>query len=200
MKRWVVLGGALLVLSCALFLCEASDEQDAEKAGVPEPRSAAPQGPPPGAARLELEPMAEAPANSAVRVNEPIAPSAPPAPPPMPPSSHFEAMRQAFESESRDDAWAGKEEARIPQLLIEAGFASDAFDRNATCRRSVCRFSLRLTEQEQDQFALMKLAAAVQTDKGLSLAYGAPEAAGDKTRVIIYVPREGTSRDDLPAQ
>jgi hypothetical protein len=116
----------------------------------------------------------------------------------MPASGHFEAMRQAFEAESRDDAWASGEEARIPQRLIEAGFPNDAFDRNATCRRTLCRFSLRLTEQEDDQFALMKLAAAVQTDQGSSLAYGAAEVAGDKTRVIIYLPREGASRDELP--
>lgn len=196
MKRWVVLGGALLVVSCALLLCDPRDEPAPEKAAVPERHDVVQQAPEP---RAELEPSAQLPENTAAPVNEPNVPNAPKAPPPMPPSSHFDAMRQAFESESRDDAWAGKEEARIPQLLIDAGFPSDAFDRNATCRRSVCRFSLRLTEQEHDQFALMKLAAAVQTDKGLSLAYGAAEVAGDKTRVVIYVPREGTSRDDLPA-
>jgi hypothetical protein len=196
MKRWVVLGGAVLVLSYALFLCDARDEHAPEKADGLEPRSDAHQDPQPHA-QLEREPSAELPSNGAARVNEPNTPSAPPAPPPMPASGHFEAMRQAFEAESRDDAWAGSEEARIPQLLLDAGFPSDAFDRNATCRRTLCRFSLRLSEQEPDQLALMKLAAAVQTDKGLSVAYGAAEPAGDKTRVIIYLPRAGTSRDDL---
>lgn len=137
----------------------------------------------------------------------PAAPSPPKAPesgepklkveaPPMPSTGHFAAMQRAFESESREPAWASEQEARVARLLAEAGFPIDAFDRNADCRKTICRFSLQLDEHaETDMFALMKLAAAVQTSSGLSLAYGAAEAVNDKTRVVVLIPSEGTSLD-----
>jgi hypothetical protein len=117
--------------------------------------------------------------------------------PPMPETGHFKAMLRAFESESREPAWASEQETRMPQLLAEAGFSVDAFDRNATCRKTLCRFSMQVDEHSQaDMFALMKLAAAVQTRSGLSLAYGAAEAVNDKTRVVVLIPSEGTSLDE----
>ena len=107
-------------------------------------------------------------------------------------------LQRAFESEVRDARWANEQEARIPRLVAEAGFPDDAFDGQVRCRRTLCRFQLRVVEN--DMFALMKLAAKTQTEKGLALAYGAAEVVRDKTRVLVYVPREGASIEDLTAK
>jgi len=120
----------------------------------------------------------------------------------MPPTGHFQAMLRAFESESRDSRWAGEQEARITRLLAESGFPDDAYDRgDVICRRTTCRLSLRVVDDsEADMLALMKLAAAVQTRGGLSLAYGAAEVDGDKVRITVLTPSEGTSLGDAGAR
>jgi hypothetical protein len=116
----------------------------------------------------------------------------------MPSSGNFEIMQRAFESQIRDAAWASEQEARIPQLLIEVGFKDDAFDRNVTCRSTLCRFSVIVAEDDEaDLFALMKLSAKVQTSQGVALSYGAAEAAGEKSRIVVFVLREGASDEDL---
>jgi hypothetical protein len=189
MKRWVVLGAGMLF--CASFLIR---ELACSPSPTDEPvvRDRQPDA-------EQARPLEHAPAQAR---DEPSAMPAPdtadvaprPAAPPMPATGHFAAMKRAFDSESRDSQWAPAQEARLPQLMTDAGFASDAFDRDLSCRRTLCRLRLRVTEQsEDDMLALMKLASAVQTRGGLSLAYGDAEVVGDKVQVVVLIPSEATS-------
>jgi hypothetical protein len=199
MKKWVALAGGMLTLFWALFLFDelADDTRSAARRAPSEDvmqsksleRPVAPSEPPP-AVEPRLEP---GPEQTAAEPASEVRGEA--TPPPVPASGHFELMRRAFDSETRDPVWAREQEARVPQLIADAGFPEDAFDRDVTCRATICRFHLRVAEQ--DMFALMKLAAAVQTSAGLSLAYGEAEDAGGKSRIAVYVPREGTSLADL---
>ena len=113
----------------------------------------------------------------------------------MPPSGHFDTMQRAFDAEAREAVWAREEEARIPKLLAEVGFPTDAYAGDVTCRRTLCRF--QLVVGDADSFALMKLGAKLQTSHGLGLAYGAAELVDGKSRVTVYTPREGTSRESV---
>lgn len=192
MKRWVVLGAGLL-LFCASFLIR---ELACSPAQTHEPvvRDRKPSSE--RARPIERAPMQEPPYEPKAM---PAPDTAEPAPravaPPMPATGHFAAMQRVFDSESRDSEWAPAQEARLPQLMTDAGFASDAFDRDdLSCRRTLCRLRLRVTEQsEDDMLALMKLASAVQTRGGLSLAYGDAEVVGDKIQVVVLIPSEATS-------
>jgi hypothetical protein len=201
MNRRLILGAGVLGLACAALAvrelaCSPApsakrawhDQQGNAERTVPTELSRA---------NLPPEPTANAPSVAAPpRAPESAEPKLEVVAPPMPETGHFKALLRIFEAEPRDSAWASEQEARMPRLLAEAGFSIDAFDRNATCRKTLCRFSLEVDEHsEADMFALMKLAAAVQTSSGLSLAYGAAEAVNDKTRVVVLIPSEGTSLD-----
>jgi hypothetical protein len=204
MNRWVAVGGGLLALACVLFVygrlsgsvvddaeqvAPAADATELALAPSDEPKPA-----PQALHELEGEP---APSVAARTSPSPTAVARPP----MPSSGNFELMQRAFESQTRDAAWASEQEARIPQLLTEAGFQDDAFDRNVTCRSTLCRFSLVVAEDDEaDLFALMKLSDKVQTSQGVALSYGAAEAAGEKSRIVVFMLREGTSDEDLQAR
>jgi len=126
-------------------------------------------------------------AAAAKRAPKPPAHESPAVAPPMPlpASGGFDEMQRSFESEGRDVAWASKQEASIPPLLAEVGFPEDALDGEVSCRRTLCRFPLRVVEN--DAFALLKLADKVQQGTKLGLAYGASEVVGDKTRIVVYL-------------
>jgi len=200
MNRWVVLGAGLLALVCVLFVYDrlsrtaARDAEDDRSTAQSEP-ALVPSDGSPQAPQPPLEPAAKLEPAGTVQSKPPHAEVARP---PMPPSGNFEAMQRAFESQTRDGTWASEQEARIPQLLIEVGFKDDAFDRNATCRSTLCRFSLIVSEDDAaDMFALMKLSAQVQTSEGVGLSYGAAEAAGQKSRIVVFLARDGISLKDL---
>lgn len=143
------------------------------------------KGDPADVPRLSAAPAQRAP-KPAQRAPKPAQESPAVAPPmPLPASGDFDEMQRSFESESRDVAWASKEEASIPPLLAEVGFPEDALDGEVSCRRTLCRFPLRVVEN--DAFALLKLADKVQQGAKLGLAYGASEVVGDKTRIVVYL-------------
>lgn len=186
MKKRIALGAGLLALLLWTSLLYTKVMPD-ESPSTP----ATPQAPEPPAVTnvptkgAPTEPV-QLPAAEAERRPEP-APEAPAvAEPPMPASGDFEEMQRTFESESRDAAWASREEAAIPPLLAEVGFPDDALDGEVSCHRTLCRFPLRIVEN--DALALMKLAGKVDMTK-VGLSYGAAEVAGDKTRIIVYLSR-----------
>jgi hypothetical protein len=100
-------------------------------------------------------------------------------------------LRAEYAMQARDTSWATEQEARIAELITEVGFPRDALDGQVSCRRSLCRFALRMRQNEDEMFALMKLASSLQTKDGLSLAYGNAKTDGERTRIEIYSPREG---------
>lgn len=205
MNRWVVLGAGLALVGAlfiyALFIYTRRSGTIAHDADHVDPPTA------------QTEPALEPSAGPSPSPQTPLDPARTPEPagtvqakppqgevprPPMPPSGNFEAMQRAFESQTRDATWASEQEARIPQLLSEVGFKDDAFDRNITCRSTLCRFSLLVSEDDAaDMFAMMKLSAKVQTVEGVGLSYGAAEPTGEKSRLLVFLARDGTSLEDL---
>jgi hypothetical protein len=204
MSRWVVGVGLLLILIGALFVYDgwssSEPEPIAEKVedvdrtiAAREPTLVAPDETKP-MPKAQLEPKPD-PA-SADLANPQKAAAARPR---MPASGDFELMQRAFESQTRDSAWASEQEARVPQLVTEAGFKEDAFDRNVTCRSTLCRFSLVIAEDDEDDlFALMKLSSKVQTSEGVPLSHGAAEAAGEKSRIVVFLRRDDAALEAQP--
>jgi hypothetical protein len=195
MKKRIALGAGLLALLWTSFLyTKVMPDESQNTAATPR--------------------AAEAPADAGVLTasGQPDVRQLPAAPPPgtpepapephaaaaplMPASGYFDEMQHTFESESRDPAWASKEEADIPPLLAEVGFPEDALAGEVSCRRTLCRFPLRVVED--DAFAFMKLAGKVQQGTKLGLSYGAAEVDGDKTRVVVYLSRPPAPAKSTP--
>jgi hypothetical protein len=191
MKTWIVLAAALLLLwKLVLYDDRAKDtastrkhvddsaQQTRARSELPKQTTTTPE------ARLDVQPKPDQLSADQASTGQASADQAQKqaAPPGMHASGHFERMRSTFESEARDMQWASEQESLLPKHIAEAGFPDEAFDRNVTCRKTICRLSLRIAED--DLFALMKLAAKVQTSAGLSLAYGAAEVGDKRTSAI----------------
>jgi hypothetical protein len=186
MKKWIALGAGLVALSWTSFLY--TKVMPVEPPSTPAvPRAA--EAPAATDVPRESEPpdvpqLAAAPAEG---TPPPASEATAVAPSPMPASGYFDEMQRAFESESRDASWANEHEADIPPLLADVGFPDDALDGEVSCRRALCRFPLRVVEN--DALALMKLAGRAQQGTKLGLSYGAAEVVGDKTRIVVYLSR-----------
>jgi hypothetical protein len=185
MKKRIALGAGVLALVWTSFLyTNVMPDESSNSPATPD--AAEPPAAESVLTKRDPTDVPRLPAAPAQRAPKPGHESPAVAPPlPLPASGDFDEMQRSFESEGRDVAWASEEEASIPPLLAEVGFPEDALDGEVSCRRTLCRFPLRVVEN--DAFALLKLADKVQQGAKLGLAYGASEVVGDKTRIVVYL-------------
>ena len=97
------------------------------------------------------------------------------------------AFRAAFESESRDAAWAGAEETRLTKLLHEAGLPTDAVS-EVRCQRTVCRVAFDAVSVEPARQA--QIYGRLQNELGPGLSLEAASAEREP-RGNLYVLRKG---------
>lgn len=114
-----------------------------------------------------------------------------PAPPP-PPSGPALALKNTFETETRDSLWASEVERRLGQVFQAEDMPEDMFQQ-ANCRRTVCRVELSWSASNAESY--MRAYASVVQEFGSQLGVE-PVGGADEDgiqKVNMYFLRQGYS-------
>ena len=101
-------------------------------------------------------------------------------------------LKGAFESEPRDSLWAGDQEPRLINLLLDAEILDDNIG-PVKCQRTVCK--LEVTWAKEDNEVQMNIYKAVRAEFGLEVGFE-PKNINTESETYtmhIYIPRKGYS-------
>jgi hypothetical protein len=223
MKKWLTIGGVLMLAVWSPFLWKEltsspvakkgrelpSDEpapDPAAAAGAPAPAQPEPTEPEPAAQKPAADPGAK-PVEPARAKSDPAQPGDPneadnpddteddePAPPPRA-TGPTEVLKAAYDNQTRDALWAKDTETRIGTLFT--GDVPAEMLQNANCRKAVCRLQLRWTRERATAYVAVYQSLHQEFGPEVGVEpIGALDADG-RQQVDIYVTRKGYTIADL---